>query len=190
MFSQKPEEHLWAILLRSESSSAPHGPSVLSREESCKRRNTASATLLLSACAVLPGMCDPWPLLSLCQMKSLCVKALSRIFKVSDLDNDGILNDNELNFFQVSRHLSLMESLTARTRLSWPPWQWRCCVCDGCQRTCFNSPLEPRALEDVKNVVRKNLSEGVCNDGLTLKGTGVWTCPTLRCSVTTVCVCP
>lgn len=34
-------------------------------------------------------------------MKSLCVKALTRIFKVSDLDNDGILNDNELNFFQV-----------------------------------------------------------------------------------------
>ncbi len=28
-------------------------------------------------------------------MKSLCVKALTRIFKVSDLDNDGILNDNE-----------------------------------------------------------------------------------------------
>lgn len=45
-------------------------------------------------------------------MKSLCVKALSRIFKVSDLDNDGILNDNELNFFQVSRHLPLTESLT------------------------------------------------------------------------------
>ncbi|CAG5937776.1 unnamed protein product [Menidia menidia] len=52
-------------------------------------------------------------------MKPLCVKALTRIFKVSDLDNDGILNDNELNFFQ---------------------------------RTCFNTPLEPQALEDVKNV--------------------------------------
>lgn len=36
-------------------------------------------------------------------MKPLCVKALTRIFKVSDLDNDGILNDNELNFFQVSQ---------------------------------------------------------------------------------------
>lgn len=35
-------------------------------------------------------------------MKPLCVKALTRIFKVSDLDNDGILNDHELNFFQVS----------------------------------------------------------------------------------------
>ncbi|KAK7929946.1 hypothetical protein WMY93_006341 [Mugilogobius chulae] len=33
-------------------------------------------------------------------MRSMCVKALTRIFKVSDLDNDGILNDNELNFFQ------------------------------------------------------------------------------------------
>ncbi|XP_077461343.1 mitochondrial Rho GTPase 1b isoform X4 [Stigmatopora argus] len=70
-------------------------------------------------------------------MKPLCVKALTRIFKVSDLDNDGILNDNELNFFQ---------------------------------RTCFNMPLEPQALEDVKNVVRKNLIDGVCDNGLTLKG--------------------
>ncbi|XP_077426462.1 mitochondrial Rho GTPase 1b isoform X2 [Vanacampus margaritifer] len=70
-------------------------------------------------------------------MKPLCVKALTRIFKVSDLDNDGILNDSELNFFQ---------------------------------RTCFNMPLEPQALEDVKNVVRKNLSDGVCDNGLTLKG--------------------
>uniref|UniRef100_A0AAQ5Y8C6 Mitochondrial Rho GTPase n=1 Tax=Amphiprion ocellaris TaxID=80972 RepID=A0AAQ5Y8C6_AMPOC len=70
-------------------------------------------------------------------MKQLCIKALTRIFKVSDLDNDGILNDNELNFFQ---------------------------------RTCFNTPLEPQALEDVKNVVRKNLIDGVCDNGLTLKG--------------------
>uniref|UniRef100_A0AAQ4NW12 Mitochondrial Rho GTPase n=1 Tax=Gasterosteus aculeatus aculeatus TaxID=481459 RepID=A0AAQ4NW12_GASAC len=71
------------------------------------------------------------------EMKPLCVKALTRIFKVSDLDNDGILNDHELNFFQ---------------------------------RTCFNAPLESQALEDVKNVVRKNMSDGVCDNGLTLKG--------------------
>lgn len=70
-------------------------------------------------------------------MKPLCIKALTRIFKVSDLDNDGILNDSELNFFQ---------------------------------RTCFNIPLEPQALEDVKNVVKKNVSDGVCDNGLTLKG--------------------
>uniref|UniRef100_A0A8B9LPR3 Mitochondrial Rho GTPase n=1 Tax=Astyanax mexicanus TaxID=7994 RepID=A0A8B9LPR3_ASTMX len=71
------------------------------------------------------------------EMKAACVRALTRIFKVSDLDNDGILNDNELNFFQ---------------------------------RTCFNTPLPPQALEDVKNVVRKNTTDGVCEDGLTLKG--------------------
>ncbi|CAB1342417.1 unnamed protein product [Coregonus sp. 'balchen'] len=34
------------------------------------------------------------------EMKLSCIKALTRIFKVSDLDNDGILNDKELNFFQ------------------------------------------------------------------------------------------
>lgn len=35
------------------------------------------------------------------QMKPSCIKALTRIFKISDLDNDGILSDHELNFFQV-----------------------------------------------------------------------------------------
>uniref|UniRef100_A0A8C1MSY7 Ras homolog family member T1 n=1 Tax=Cyprinus carpio TaxID=7962 RepID=A0A8C1MSY7_CYPCA len=71
------------------------------------------------------------------EMRSACVRALARIFKVSDLDNDGILNDHELTFFQ---------------------------------RTCFNTPLAPQALEDVKNVVRKNLTDGVRDNGLTLKG--------------------
>uniref|UniRef100_A0A8C1F823 Mitochondrial Rho GTPase n=1 Tax=Cyprinus carpio carpio TaxID=630221 RepID=A0A8C1F823_CYPCA len=71
------------------------------------------------------------------EMKPPCIRALTRIFKLSDLDNDGILNDYELNFFQ---------------------------------RTCFNIPLAPQALEDVKNVVRKNMSDGVKDNGLTLKG--------------------
>uniref|UniRef100_A0A674EER0 Mitochondrial Rho GTPase n=1 Tax=Salmo trutta TaxID=8032 RepID=A0A674EER0_SALTR len=71
------------------------------------------------------------------EMKPSCIKSLTRIFKVSDLDNDGILNDKELNFFQ---------------------------------RTCFNMPLAPQALEDVKNVVRKNIMDGVEDNGLTLKG--------------------
>lgn len=38
------------------------------------------------------------------------------------------------------------------------------------QRICFNTPLASQALEDVKNVVRKNLSDGVVDNGLTLKG--------------------
>ncbi len=40
------------------------------------------------------------------QMRSACVRSLTRIFKVSDLDNDGILNDHELTFFQVRFLLS------------------------------------------------------------------------------------
>uniref|UniRef100_A0A6Q2Z0Z9 Mitochondrial Rho GTPase n=1 Tax=Esox lucius TaxID=8010 RepID=A0A6Q2Z0Z9_ESOLU len=71
------------------------------------------------------------------EMKPACIKALTRIFKISDMGNDGILNDNELNFFQ---------------------------------RTCFNAPLQAQALEDVKNVVRKNVIDGVRDNGLTLKG--------------------
>lgn len=42
------------------------------------------------------------------------------------------------------------------------------CVC--LQRTCFNTPLAPQALEDVKNVVRRNMNDGVKDNGLTLKG--------------------
>ncbi|KAF3816649.1 hypothetical protein GH733_013997 [Mirounga leonina] len=71
------------------------------------------------------------------EMKPACIKALTRIFKISDQDNDGTLNDAELNFFQ---------------------------------RICFNTPLAPQALEDVKNVVRKHISDGVADSGLTLKG--------------------
>ena len=35
------------------------------------------------------------------QLKPLCVRALSRIFYISDEDNDHVLSDLELNRFQV-----------------------------------------------------------------------------------------
>lgn len=35
-------------------------------------------------------------------MKPACIKALTRIFRISDQDNDGTLNDAELTFFQVT----------------------------------------------------------------------------------------
>ncbi|XP_055877956.1 mitochondrial Rho GTPase 1-like isoform X1 [Biomphalaria glabrata] len=63
-------------------------------------------------------------------------KALTRIFRICDLDNDNVLSDEEINLFQMK---------------------------------CFNSPLHPQALEDVKSIVRKNVTDGV-NDGITLKG--------------------
>lgn len=36
------------------------------------------------------------------QLKPLCVRALTRIFSISDQNNDGVLSDEELNFFQKS----------------------------------------------------------------------------------------
>ena len=38
------------------------------------------------------------------------------------------------------------------------------------QRRCFNVPLQPQALEDVKAVVRKHITDGVARDGITQKG--------------------
>ncbi|XP_066966976.1 mitochondrial Rho GTPase isoform X2 [Macrobrachium rosenbergii] len=66
-----------------------------------------------------------------------CKKALVRIFKICDMDNDGLLNDQELNTFQ---------------------------------RRCFNAPLNPQALEELKTVVQRNVSDGVHTDCLTLRG--------------------
>ncbi|KAK6625968.1 hypothetical protein RUM43_006267 [Polyplax serrata] len=66
-----------------------------------------------------------------------CKKALMRIFKICDLDNDGLLSDDELNFFQ---------------------------------KRCFNVPLQPQILEDVKSAIRKNLSDGLERNCITLNG--------------------
>ncbi|XP_020292183.1 mitochondrial Rho GTPase isoform X1 [Pseudomyrmex gracilis] len=66
-----------------------------------------------------------------------CKRALQRIFKICDVDNDGLLNDMELNAFQ----------------------QW-----------CFNTPLQPQVLEDVKAVLSKNICDGICNGCVTMKG--------------------
>lgn len=70
-----------------------------------------------------------------------CRRALTRIFKICDSDNDSVLSDDEVHLFQ---------------------------------RKCFNVPLQPQALEDVKAIVRRHIADGVDdrgpNSGLTLKG--------------------
>jgi Ca2+-binding EF-hand superfamily protein len=42
-------------------------------------------------------------------LKPKCTEALRRIFKVSDVDKDGLLNASELNQFQV-RHVYIIRS--------------------------------------------------------------------------------
>ncbi|XP_053662201.1 mitochondrial Rho GTPase [Anopheles marshallii] len=66
-----------------------------------------------------------------------CKKALVRIFKVCDIDGDGLLNDYELNHFQ---------------------------------RRCFNAPLQPQVLDEVKAVLMKNTPDGIRDDSVTLNG--------------------
>jgi len=38
------------------------------------------------------------------------------------------------------------------------------------QNRCFNTPLQGQGLQDVKNVVRKNVEGGLRDGGLTLQG--------------------
>ncbi|CAC5403580.1 RHOT1 [Mytilus coruscus] len=71
------------------------------------------------------------------ELTSLCKKALTRIFKICDLDNDHLLNDDEVHLFQ---------------------------------RKCFNAPLHQQALDDVKSIVKRNITDGVKENALTLKG--------------------
>lgn len=71
------------------------------------------------------------------QLKPDCVEALTRVFKICDMDNDQLLNDQELNDFQIR---------------------------------CFDAPLQPQALADVKSIVERNVENGVTAEGLTLEG--------------------
>ncbi|XP_072337553.1 mitochondrial Rho GTPase 2 isoform X2 [Scyliorhinus torazame] len=86
---------------------------------------------------ILPIMNQFMEIETCVELKPSCVQALTRIFNISDLDNDEILNDTEMNFFQ---------------------------------KYCFKNPLSAQALEDVKTVVWKNMSDGIQDDGLTLSG--------------------
>ncbi|KAJ1719719.1 ERMES complex Ca(2+)-binding regulatory GTPase gem1 [Coemansia erecta] len=70
-------------------------------------------------------------------MKSKCSEALVRIFRLCDVDGDGILNDAELNEFQ---------------------------------RQCFNTPLQNRELEGVKEIVKASRPDGVVEGGLNVEG--------------------
>ncbi|XP_061399706.1 mitochondrial Rho GTPase isoform X2 [Musca vetustissima] len=38
------------------------------------------------------------------------------------------------------------------------------------QRRCFNTPLQPQILDEVKSVIQKNIPDGIYNDSVTLKG--------------------
>ncbi|XP_037820904.1 mitochondrial Rho GTPase isoform X1 [Lucilia sericata] len=38
------------------------------------------------------------------------------------------------------------------------------------QRRCFNTPLQPQILDEVKSVIQKNVADGIYNDSVTLKG--------------------
>ena len=66
-----------------------------------------------------------------------CKRALGRVFKICDSDNDGLLSDVELANFQ---------------------------------RRCFGMDLEAGTLDSLKAVVRKNCTDGIVRNGLTLKG--------------------
>lgn len=97
---QKPEEHLWALLLCPEGRSSSDRALVLPRGEGGEVFEILLRSIRKWVCPALN-----YPISSPLQLKPSCIKALTRIFKVSDLDNDGILNDNELNFFQVKSSL-------------------------------------------------------------------------------------
>jgi Ras family protein T1 len=38
------------------------------------------------------------------------------------------------------------------------------------QTYCFDVPLQPNVLDEVKAIVRRNISDGVVNNGLALRG--------------------
>ncbi|OQV24366.1 Mitochondrial Rho GTPase 1-A [Hypsibius exemplaris] len=66
-----------------------------------------------------------------------CVTALTRVFKICDMDGDGVWNEEEMQEFQ---------------------------------ERCYNTPLLPQAMEEVRNCIAKHLPHGVKETGITLDG--------------------
>lgn len=111
-------------------------------------------------------------------LKPRCVRALTRIFTLCDHDKDGILNDAELNDFQVSSDFPHLMSSIRFIVVSIHIVIHCKDIVGGCgysrcvmnQVKCFNAPLQPSEVVGVKKVVSEKMAEGVNNDGLTLTG--------------------
>ena len=72
---------------------------------------------------------------------------------------DDSLKVNWLQLYILGHTLMTLEALLM------------CFACPSLQIRCFDAPLQPQALQDVKRIVKKNTSAGVRADGLTLEGT-------------------
>lgn len=68
-------------------------------------------------------------------LKPKCLDALKRIFKISDVDKDGLLNATELNQFQVCPCVYSIPKLMM-------------------QQKCFSAPLQSQELEGILELVR------------------------------------
>jgi len=73
-------------------------------------------------------------------LKPKCLEALKRIFKISDVDKDGLLNAVELNQFQVG-----IERITRHCLVF---------TADRPQQKCFSTPLQTQELEGILELVR------------------------------------
>lgn len=92
-------------------------------------------------------------------LRPACAAALRRVFKVCDKDRDGLLNDGELNEFQVC---------AGQVESEWMGHRWSS-LCAP-QRKCFNAPLQQHELEGVKEVVQQAEAGGVIDNALTEDG--------------------
>lgn len=118
------------------------------------------------------------PIMSQYQEVETCVECSAKTLKnISELfyyAQKAVLHPTGPLYVPQERNLT-ERCRTALTRVF--------CICDSdndgvlsdkelnqFQRRCFNTPLEPRALQDLKAIVAKNWDEGVENDGLTLMG--------------------
>lgn len=134
VFRKNFKEHIRTFLLRSKGSSSPDRSLIFVWRT---RRKSNWIILWIFATEYLNIPVSQYLHFFSSQLTDKCKKALSRIFKLIDHDNDGVLSDSELNRFQ---------------------------------RRCFNSPLQQQALEDVKNIVKRSVPDGIFDNGITLSG--------------------
>lgn len=77
------------------------------------------------------------------------------------MDNDGVWSEDEMQDFQVSLLFDRRAFALSTTKFS----------TSNLQERCYNTPLLPQAMDEVRSCISKHLPQGVKDNGITLDGT-------------------
>eukprot|EP00116_Pleurobrachia_bachei_P003593 sb/3463855/ len=105
------------------------------------------------------------------RLKPLCAESLRRVFRISDLDNDGFLSDYELNEFQKRCFNGPLPQVSGLSWVVGAGWRWVLGIVGvGLFSPLTVPPLPQSNLMEVKNLIRKYCDVGIIDNKLSEVG--------------------